>query len=243
MFQINTSELLDMERRVDRIGRSAVPIAVRYTLSAVAAEARSWAAYGVAREFINRNQYTARSIRYDRAERAASISAMRSEVGSTEEYMGKQEEGAVVRKRGKHGVSIPTPYASGESAIPRRRMVRQANRRGNRSVRRFDVPKQYGGSHQGFVVMARKALESGAPFVVSDYWSDRPAVFRVVARGRIPKGRGLPSGRLFRSVHTMRHAAVTVPQHKWLRPAADLAAKNLPNLWEKSLQFQLDRVR
>ncbi len=115
--------LLDLEKT----SRQAVPHAVRNALNVAAFEARRIWQDEIKRTFTTRNRYTERSIQVRKAT-GTDTRSMASFVGSTADYMAKQEEGGTVRGGGKHK-AIPGPVAAGLSpGAKRTRLVRAGNR-------------------------------------------------------------------------------------------------------------------
>lgn len=89
---------------------------------------KTWQAE-IRRTFTNRNSFTERSIRVDKAT-GKDVKAMKAVSGSVAVYMGDQEEGATVKGKGKHK-AIPTQGARGGN---RGKLVRAQYRVGAISV-------------------------------------------------------------------------------------------------------------
>lgn len=105
----------------------ALPFAIRNSLNRSAFHAREEWQSEIRNSFVNRNQYTERSIRVERAE-GRDPSGMVARVGSITTYLGDQERGAVVRGRGKHK-PIPSAVAAGQApGAKRTKLVRAANK-------------------------------------------------------------------------------------------------------------------
>ena len=92
------------------MAKHGIKFAVAKTMNNAAFDARKGAISDIQRKFINRNTWSKRSVRVNKG----NTRNLRASVGSTEEYMRKQEFGGSEKASGRRGVAIPTSYASGE---------------------------------------------------------------------------------------------------------------------------------
>jgi len=97
-----------------KMRKVAVPYAVRNYLTTAAFETRRIWQAEIKTTFINRNQYTAGSVRVEQA-KGTDIGAMKAVVGSMADYMATQESGGTVKGGGAHKV-IPRSAAAGQAA-------------------------------------------------------------------------------------------------------------------------------
>src|SRR6188768_678824 len=107
-----------------KIRERAVPYGMRNGLNTAAFEARRIWQREIKSSFTNRNQYTVRSVLVVQA----TVKTLEARVGSTTDYMRKQEEGGTVT--GSSGKKpIPAPAAAGQAAGSgaRTRLVRPSN--------------------------------------------------------------------------------------------------------------------
>lgn len=113
-----------------RAHQKAYGYAVRNALNDCAFEHRkAWQAE-IRRTFTNRNPFTERSIRVDKAQ-GTNVKAMKAVSGSVAVWMGDQEEGATVKGKGGKHKAIPTQGARGGN---RTKLVRAQYRVGAISV-------------------------------------------------------------------------------------------------------------
>lgn len=233
MFDIDTKEIIAAERKLAWVSNTGVRYATAYTLNNAAFVTRSASQREIRRDMILRNQWTARSIVVNRT-RVVEISRQAAEIGSTEPYMETQEYGGTERKKGKHGVPIPTTYASGEpeGAKTRRKVVKAGNRLQRIKLAKF---RKLGKTkNQQLVVAVALAVKNKQR---SLFLSERKGIYRVVG-GRYT-GRGWPGKAKLKMLHSLEHAAVNIPENPWLRPSSLLGEYSIPMEYEKQLDKQL----
>lgn len=225
MITVDMTQAKKLEKILGQVRDKSVPYAQRNALNDTAFEARKQSVAGVRSDFVNRNTWTARSIRVDRA-RTPRDSAV---LGSTEEYMAKQEFG------GKGKAYVPSPNASGESshARVRRRPVRQTN-----WINRIKVAKQrYGGEAnqaQANIVALSEAKSHGIRHVIMHKGRGRLGLYQVMGTKRKPRSRLL---------YSLRSGAVTIKPKPWLIPTAlQVQQKTAPTFYFARLRQELARA-
>lgn len=183
-----------------------------------------------------RNQFTERSIQVKRAtgSKHGSISKITASVGSVAEYMDQVEEGETEHKKGKHGVAVPMPDASGQKSWPTTKVVRAAKRIGNVHIHRgVAAPRSVSGTKadkQKIAIalrLAKKQPKDGYAFM--DLGKVK-GVFRVRKRGKPLL------------VWNYSKGTVRMKPHKTLEPVVHKAAKILPYIMERELQMQIRRA-
>lgn len=247
MFKIDLDmkSIEQLENDLDRFGKHALPYAVRDMLNTAAYKISDLSKRNIGRKFINRNAFTKRSVSFQRTN-AKKINQMEAVIGSTQEYMAKQEEGFVTRKRGKHGVAVPTTEASGESgARVRRRQIRRANRLSNIRIAKgltAEYHKKYKSPRQRLIRMVQDAIEHGFRTI---FWmskrSKRVGFYRVQG-GRRTK-RGFPEGAKLKMIYSVSKPSTVTKSHEWLHPSVKYVMRNIDDLYAKALRRQIEKNR
>ena len=223
-MKIDMRQVEDLEHTLGQLNARGVPFAQRNAINDMAFATMRESKETIRNEFINRNKWTANSVRVDPA-RSTSDS---SEVGSTEEYMLDQELGATKTEH----TQMATPAASGESnrAKVRRKPVRRANRMANINL---GSRSRSGGSRaQQNMAALREAKASGRKFVYLDRGKTK-GIYKVMGTKKKPKSR---------MVQNMSRKVAVVPKHPWLAPSSATVMATAPQLYHKRLEQQLDRV-
>lgn len=231
MIDVNTKEIHGLERKLRAIADKAIPFATKSAINGAAFKARTAMQEQIRKKMVTRNKFTERSVRVELT-KTLDISRQRASVGSVAPYMEAQEFGGTERKKGKHGVPIPTSTASGESrgVRPRRKVVRRPNQMQSLKLRK----RGRGGKSrkQANFLAVRGAIKSG----------DRN-VFLDLRRGkgiyRIKGGKRKASLHL---LYDLSRSSVRIPKTPTLAPAVLVAQGALPLLYTKALRFQLDRL-
>lgn len=128
MISVKITGIQKMTRDLATYRTKALPYAAKTYLNTAAFEARRIWQDEVKKAFTLRNQYTTRSILAVKANASLSIDHMVSRVGSTADFMGDQEEGALVHGRGAHK-NIPAPTAAGQPVGAKRTKLVMRGRR------------------------------------------------------------------------------------------------------------------
>ena len=228
MFDVRTEKLKQLESDLKTFKDRAYPFATRNTLNRLAFDARGSAQRNIRRNMTTRNKFTIGSVQVEQT-RTLNVSRQMSIVGSTQGYMEVQEFGGIERKKGKHGVAIPTTTASGEgrSVAPRKKLPRAANRMqriklGNKNIKAKN-------RKQALFLQVKQAIDSGKKYVFLDT-QRRQGIYRI-------KGRG--SRAQIDMVHDLTREIVRIPRNPWLAPAVKRTEQRMPSIHIKSLQFQL----
>ena len=153
-FKIDVSDILRLEIELGKLRVKALPFATKSAINGIAFAAQKIAREGVKSTLINRNRFTANSIRVNPT-KSLDISTQQSSVGSTADYMEIQEFGGTKSKKGKKGTPIPTSYSAGQAqeAVPRRRLPTRANKLGNIMFRRGKSGKRQTAKQRVFVTI------------------------------------------------------------------------------------------
>ena len=231
MFKINTRETIELERKLERIKSTAIPYAVRNTLTSLAFETRAKSIETIERKMITRNRWTRNSIRVNRAT-GTQVRRMESRAGSTEQYMEDQEFGATKRRKC-GGLAIATSVASGEgeNARPRRRLPRKPNKLSSIRLRNQRVKAKTRGQRNFIAV--KQAVASGNKFLYMDL-GRRKGIFKIKGGKRNPQ---------IQMLHDTSRKSVRIPKAPWLQPSTQEAVSKRDEFYRKSLAYQLKNVR
>jgi hypothetical protein len=224
MLEINTAQLKALEASLGDLNTKGIPFAQRNTVNDMAFATLRLSRGHIRSEFVNRNQWTARSVGVDRAKSTRDS----AEVGSTEAYMADQEFG---RTKTEH-TQMATPAASGESnrAAVRRRPVRRRNRMAAISL--GPKGKRMGSRAQQNIVAVKEAKASGRKFVYLDRGRVK-GIYQVFGTKKNPRTR---------MIQNMSRRVAIVPRNPWLAPSSAKAMALGPALYEAQLLRQLDRL-
>jgi len=145
--------------------------------------------------------------------------------------MEDQEFGKNITKKGKQGVPIATSYAAGQSenSQPRTRLPRKPNTM--KSIQLAKRRTRGKTKRQRNLIMVKEAAQSGRKYVFMDL-GRRKGIFKVIGGKRRPR---------IKMVWSMENKSVVVPANPMLGPAVDQTRKLMPEMYRKSLVFQLKR--
>ena len=229
MININDEELKEYEADLKTFASRAFPFASKNTVNSLAFKARGIAQEGLKENLTLRNRFTVQSVQVGQT-RTLNVSRQAAAVGSIAPYMEIQEFGGIKTKSGSEGVSISTGYSAGqESAQPRTRLPRKANKLENITLKKRRG-KRISRKQQNLLAI-KQAAASGSKFVFLDL-GRRKGIFRVLGGKRRPK---------IKMVHDMTRQSVVIPANPWLRPSVKEAQLFGPEIYKKSLAFQLKR--
>lgn len=231
MIEADLKTVDDYEAHVKAFLPRGFPFVTKQTLNQTAWHGREVMKREIKERFIERNKWTQSSIRVNQT-RSLDIDFQKSEFGSTEEYMVKQEFGGTVRGRG-GSHSIPTGYSAGQEGTTRRtKLPRKPNKMRNIRLRRLKVPKTASKSLTNFLTV-REAAENGVKYIFLDL-GRRRGVFRVLGGKRKPR---------VRMVADLSRRQVRITPTRTLEPATNAALRKMPEFYEDALIFQLRRAK
>lgn len=262
-FELDVSDIDKFERKVlEKASKVAFPLAIKGTLNTLAFESRKGSQTTIRKDFELRNKFTEKSVRVETV-KTLKITDMVSTVGSIAPYMEKQEEGAVERSSGKHGLRIPTGAAAGQTQLfPRRGVIKKKFRRGQIRIANRSGRIQ-AKSHAQFTLMSIRvaALRGQSPFIFLSF-GDRSKIglYRVIPRGSPPpsrykrgrksfsrsfkwgRPRGKPGKEKLKLIHSFAKKSITIPKTRWLRKNADAVAGTLAIIFQKEADRIFDRL-
>ena len=235
--KINTKDVAQLERTLQRLNKQGIPYAVRFALDKTAFDGMREAKVEAKRVFTMRNTWTERSIQVNKVPKTTNeIHRMASEMGSRMAYMGEQEKGFTRSASGSQGVQVPTAQAAGQGDATRRtRPVKKQFRWSTiRSVKRR-APVS---SKQATFVALTEAIKARDKIVfmrlgrVRGFWQ---------IRGRIGKD-GRPIINKLALIWNANRSIVKTSRHRWMEPAAERARQRIPANYNETLSEQVNKA-
>lgn len=230
MVSIKIRGVKEAKRDLEAFAKRAVPYAMRNAVNSAAFLAqREWRGE-VRSSFTTRNRFTERSIQVDKA-RGLNAKRAVAMVGSTADYMRKQEFGGTVRGSGRHK-AIPAPSAAGQAPGSKRtRVVRAAYRlsaiKAQRQARGVRGP-----ARQRALVTILQAKRAGRRFVVLPRKNGGKGLYLITGGRRKFKTRLL---------YDVSRGSVRVPPQPTLTRTLDRIEVRVQQLHYKALLDELRR--
>ena len=232
MIDFDDKQLMRYQKTLEKTRAKAIPFAVRNTLNQTGFRMRGIWQGEIDNRMIQRNKFTRSSIRVERAT-GFNVNEMKSTVGSIAGYMDEQEFGDTKTAKGKHGVPLATPYSSGEgeNAGVRRKLPRRMNQMAQITLRNKKIKAKNRAQRNAIAV--RQAAKNKDKFVYIET-ARRKFIARVIRQGR--------KGAKVKMVHDLSKRTVNIPPNPTMQPARRQTLREMPNIYKKSLQFQLNRI-
>ena len=224
-MKINTRDVKRLERTLKSIARHGAQFAMNATINNAAFDTRKTALAVIDRKFTLRNGWTKRSVRVNKS----NTRTLRASVGSTADYLRKQEFGATERPSGGLGVAIPTTDASGEgeNSRTRKRLPRKMNKM--RNVRLKGLSRKAKGRKARNVMNVKSAARSTNK-VIFMRTRRGPGIFRVEGGKRTPK---------VKMILDLSKKSITVKAKPCLAPATARHRKLVPKNYMRNLSKQI----
>lgn len=238
MFQIDTKNIKQLVKNLERAHKDALPKTIFYTLDRMAKGTALQGKANVSKSFTLRNKYIQGSIG-NKSKRAKDINAMESYAGQFAIYKGKptgqlekQEYGQSILAKGKYTFAA-TPSARGGSY---KKTIRKANMFGGLDVHnlkqivktptkdpRKEIPQAIGYAfrhNKSFAIIAHspKYLRYG--------------VFRITPRGQ----RGLAS-----MLYKLNDKKTNIKVTQWLKPATDKVMATAERIFVSEANKRLEK--
>jgi phage gpG-like protein len=237
--EFNFTKLNKLERQLKGMSKTAVPFANKMAINQAAFDVFNESRKNVRDKMTLRNKWTERSIRFKKAQ-GLNVDKQRAVIGSFQKYMAKQEFGGREVAKGKHGVDIPTTTASGEgqNAIPRKKLVRKANRMAAINLKSFRRSNFKSDKHR-LAVRAVEAKKTGNKFAFLDMTQRKKGIYKFtnVRIGRNGKLKNMRAS----LVHDLSQKSIVIPKTPWLSPALNKVEKKMPRIYERELLKQFKR--
>lgn len=230
MLSVKTDQIKQMESDLKTFAARAYPFATKNTVNQGAFRGRMYAQQNIEQNMTNRNKFTRNSVRVEQT-RTLDVRRQQAITGSIADYLADQEFGAIKTASGSEGVALPTSYSAGQGmgAQPRTRLPRKPNKMRNIKLR--NRGRKGASRKQKNLVAIKGAAKSGNKFVFLDMGRTK-GIFRVLGGRRKPR---------IKMVYDLSRPSVVVPRNPWLAPAVEQARKDMPEIYRKSLKFQLKR--
>jgi len=232
MIDIDFSEINKLELQLEILNSRAMPFATKNTLNEAAFKAREIAQKRIKDTLINRNQFTQRSVKVQKTN-TLRISEQMSIVGSTQDYMERQEFGGIKVKKGKRGTPIATSYSAGQpqDTIPRTKLPTRSNKLRNINITKNKNPTQ-GRLQRNFIAIYEAARTKRSYIFLNLARSQ--GIFKVIGGAKKPR---------IKMIHDLSNKAVVIPAKPWLRPSVEEVKLLIAQIHIDSLQFQIDRLQ
>ncbi len=241
-ISVDTSDFDRFERDLGSFAKRAVPFAIRTTLNNAAFTTAKVAKAHVMADMINRNTWTIRSIRIEKA-RGTQVHNMQAVVGSTEQYMADQEFGTTKKAKGKHGTPITMSYASGEGegTQPRRKLATKWNK--IRNIQLMKTKKTGKNRKQQNIISIAEAAKAGRRYVFLDLGKTKGIARLKGSLAKGPKSKGGKYTPEIKWVQDLSNRSVLIPKNPWLKPSVDKVRPAMKLMYFKALQHQVKRQR
>ena len=238
MFSIGDEDIKQLESDLKTFAERAFPFATKNTVNQSAFTAMKIARDDLKERFTLRNRFSIQSIQVEQT-KTLNVKRQAAIVGSTADYMEDQEFGAVKVSTTKEGIAIATSYSAGQKGQKRTRLPRRANKLNNIQLKKRKK-RTAKNRKQALLFKVQDAVESGDRYIFHDF-GRRKGVLKVNG-GRKGFKRGWPKGASLQMVWDMTRKSVVIPKNPWLMPAVKETQKKIPDIYKRSLIFQLKRL-
>jgi hypothetical protein len=230
MFNIDDKEIKRFETDLELFSERALPFATRSTINSAAFATQKLARKDLRKEFILRNKFSEQSIRVNMA-RSLKISQQASVVGTTAEYLEKQEFGGVKNRTGKEGVPLATSYSSGqpEGSQPRKKLPLSRNKL--RNIVLQSKSRRAANRRQRNKVLVKQAAASGSKYIFMNL-GRRKGIFRILGSKKNPR---------VKMIYDLSHESTPIHSKPWLKPAVDQTIPRMQEFYREALLFQIKR--
>ena len=213
-IDIDNREVWGLAEDLARYHIKALPYAVAGTLDTLAAETYKTSRAGLKEKFVLRNTYTERSLNFRKCTNRTNIDTMSSEIGSTAEYMAKQEAGFKTKK-----AWIPTAEASGEGDGKRTKPIHSRFWRSKMRVKQIKIVLS-GKGKAPLVAMVQHAVRTNRRAILLGQWAGvRSGMYKVFGGSYGRSAAGWPHGAELRMIYSRDPMTTTTKPHEWLGPA------------------------
>ena len=219
-IDIDNREVWGLAEDLARYHIHALPYAVAGTLDTLAAETYKTSRAGLKEKFVLRNTYTERSLNFRKCTNRTNIDTMSSEIGSTAEYMAKQEAGFKSKR-----AWIPTAESSAEGKGRRTKPIKTGFYRSRIRVDDKTMSLRASGvrSKRSLLVRAVNiAVDKNKRMLLLGAWAGiRSGMYRLVGgeSGGEETAAGWPRGAKLRMIYSRDPAITETKAHEWLGPA------------------------
>lgn len=227
---VDIGQIRNFEKDLLALASKALPQVTKWVLNTAAFDSRENAQNIIRENMILRNSYTLRSIRVEQT-RSLNINDQESIVGSTAEYMERQEIGGTKHSKGGSNLHIPTSFSAGQSMTskPRMKMPRGQNKLSKIRLRK--TGKKFSSKKQRNFVAIKMAAEAKLKYVYLNLPKSK-GIFKIMGGKR---------KRQIKMVHDMSRKSVKTMANPWLAPAVEKVKKKIPRLYATGLKFNMKK--
>ncbi len=232
-FKTDTDkQIKEYNRRLRRIGKIGIPMAVKGTLDKMAFESRKMSIKTFERKFVIRSNWTQRGMRYENTKKGIPIKRMESRSGNTRDYADLLEKGGTVRADNQF---LPIPALGARTGKSKRKRIAKRFKMPQLSrVRR--LPSISGSPKRKFAAMlniARKEKYFG-PFLITkaDAGGDKMPVGIFMLSGH---GRGRRGGGTITMIRKLQPSA-HVPGRPFIYPAGRRVGLHMDHTYVKQAE-------
>lgn len=234
-FDIDDKSVHRKQKEIAELSDKAIPIAIQQTLTATARHAWRYGRENTKSEFKTRNNWSAGSQRYSRAE-GLNPEKMVATAGTTAGYMAEQEHGFTRSSSGKSGVWVPTAEAAGQTGV-RTRPITRKYRKGKIRLRKKIRKKPSSPKQQRLFKMYDAVSTNGY------FWgtlNNTTGMWHLA--GSVFKGRIVLTG--VRLLYSANKRSIVTKPTKWHGPATERAfSHDEAREYDKALGRQLKRLK
>lgn len=225
MYRLNVKGSREFEASLLVMRRKAWPHATRDAVNESAFVGRKLWVKEVKDSFVNRNPFTVRSLRVEKA-RGTLIVEQHAVLGSVADYMDEQEDGETKTSRGK-GVAIPTAAAAGQQGRVRTKVIQRRY-----ALKAIQLHQAVSGSRERKNAAAiAQAVRGGRRVAFLDK-GDRRGIVRVMGSKKKPRVRVL---------YDLSHPSVRRAAEPTLGRTIDRVRSMVPAIYAGALLKQLRR--
>jgi hypothetical protein len=234
MFEVKSKDIKHMEEGLKQLNARGIPFAIRNTLNDTAFLAVKEAKKIADKKMTMRNQWSKGSIQGRRAT-GTNVDRMVAQMGSTEQYMAKQEEGFTKTSTGKHGVTVPTAFAAGQTGSKRTKVIKKRNRMARIRITKI---KKTGDNARDNILLVNKAVKTGHRFIYMKI-NGKTSLYKVTGGSKRKTG-WMKSAKIHKVYDTTKRS-ISIKQAVWMMPGAEKAIKQQPAIYFRQLKEQIDR--
>jgi hypothetical protein len=237
MFSVKADDA-NMQRLItelDRFGSHALPQAAADTLNQLASDTSDHAKNNLGARFTLRNEFTFRSIVFQKVKQRKEIGSMYSITGARQEYLKEQETGFT-----RPDAVIPTAETAGQGSGRRTLPKMNQNRLKKIKLKQTSLPaKATRTPKQALLVQVYMAVKTNRRqlYLTRAHGMNRSGIYEV--RGGFIGSRGWPIGAKLRMLYDTSKGQTRSEPRPWLVPASEVAMSREYDTFESALLRQI----
>lgn len=223
--------LLKLGKAIEDFAEKQYPIVNGIALNRAAFETQKEYRKIVERRFTLRNKGTIKSIQFNKVQ-GLNPKTQESSVGSTMEYMAKQEFGDTKKSKGKKGIAIPTTTASSESlsAKPRKKTVSRPRRRGSIRLTKASV-KSFNRKHHIIATIRAVAAKGSGNFAYLPIQGAK-GIYRIIGKGIKAK---------IKMIYSLSKKTIPIKKQPSLTPAINNIIPKMPRFYIEAAEKRMKK--